>query len=152
MHVRYMVLISNISESGGLSKLSRAWFPITQKLEPHSRNSSSDSIVLLSPLPPPWAPLDNTAHKTESPVTLYAFYFMQDPLAAIIFRICTFRFLFFFLFVHIRARLYYTRQRIHYTRAHTYTRIIHTYYLIFVSTCRTAFKNVYTILLCVYTG
>lgn len=72
MHVRYMVLISNISESGGLSKLSIAWLPITQKFEPHNRNSSSDSIVLLSPLPPPWAPLDNTAHtQTESPVTRY---------------------------------------------------------------------------------
>lgn len=60
MHVRYMVLISNISESGGLSKLSIAWFPITQKFDPHKRNSSSDSIVLLSPIPPPWPPLDNT--------------------------------------------------------------------------------------------
>lgn len=65
IHVRYMVLISNISESGGLSKLSIAWFPITQKLDPQSRNSSSDSIVLLSPLPPPWAPLDNTAGHTN---------------------------------------------------------------------------------------
>lgn len=60
MHVRYMVLISNISESGGRSKLSMAWLPITQKFEPHNRNSSSDSIELLSPFPPPWAPLDNT--------------------------------------------------------------------------------------------
>lgn len=65
MHMRYMVLISNISESGGLSKLSMAWFPITQKFEPHSRNSSSDSIVLLSPRPPPCPPLDNTAHKQK---------------------------------------------------------------------------------------
>jgi len=68
MHVRYMVLISNISESGGLSRLSMAWFPITQKFEPHNRNSSSDSIVLLSPRPPPWAPLDNTAYKRIIPL------------------------------------------------------------------------------------
>lgn len=65
MHMRYMVLISNISESGGLSRLSMAWFPITQKFEPHSRNSSSDSIVLLSPKPPPCPPLDNTARKQK---------------------------------------------------------------------------------------
>lgn len=68
MHMRYMVLISNISESGGLSRLSSAWFPITQKFEPHNRNSSSDSIELLSPLPPPWAPLDNTVHKRAVPL------------------------------------------------------------------------------------
>lgn len=65
MHVRYMVLISKISESGGLSRLSMAWLPITQKLAPHNRSSSSDSIVLLSllVLPPPWAPLDSTAER-----------------------------------------------------------------------------------------
>lgn len=103
MQVRYMVLISKISESGGLSKLSRAWLPITQKLEPHSRNSSSDSIVLLSPLPPPWAPLDNTAHKRKVPLhyNMRVSCNARPPCVAciiIIFRICTFRFLIFFFF------------------------------------------------------